>query len=110
MPNNADFSFFEGEDFTQPFEIRQADGTTDQNISGWTIVLTVKDHFSSGTVRVVKTATVTSAAEGLCQVTFARADTSSLTPRVYAYDLSRTDSGGNTCLVWGYLTLRDRSY
>lgn len=108
MPNIADFGFYEGEDFVQPFAIKQSDGTTAQDITGWTIVLTVKSYFDQTTALITKTATLTTPASGLCEVSFSRSDTSSLTPKVYAFDLSRTDSGSDSVLVVGYLFLKDR--
>jgi hypothetical protein len=105
----ANFKFDEGEDYIQPFAVVACGTTTAVNISGWTLTLTVRQHFGSTTALLTKTAVVTDGPNGLCQVTFNRADTDDWCPGVYCYDLSRTDSGLDKCLVKGYLTIGDRS-
>jgi hypothetical protein len=108
MPQKADLEAFEGEDVVFPFVIKNSAQTAVEDITGWAITLTVKTFFDQSTATLTKTATVTDGPAGLCQVACTRTNLT-LTPRTYAYDLSRTDSGSDSCLVYGYLHLKDRS-
>ena len=91
--------FFRAEDKGIVFTILQADNTTPQNISGWTMTFRMAtDRYGSAVL--TKTPSLTDATNGICTVLLASADTSSLTQdgedTTYWYDLRRTDSGSRT--------------
>jgi len=102
--------FFRAEDKAIVFTILQADGTTAQNITGWTMTFRVAST-QYGAAVITKVPTLTTPLSGICTVTLASADTSALTQdgtdTTYYYDLRRTDSGSRTELAYGELVVRD---
>jgi hypothetical protein len=102
--------FFRGEDKSIVFTIVQSDGTTPQNITGWTLTFRMATA-QYGAAVITKTPTLTTPLSGICTVTLASADTSSLTQdgtdQVYYYDLRRTDSGSRAEIAYGTITVRD---
>lgn len=82
------------------------------NITGWTISFMVKVNPNNADASAVisKTATISDGSNGVASVAILRADTISgstvLVPAAnYYYALTRTDSGSNTLLVYGTLTM-----
>lgn len=110
MSTEANFSFYRGEDVSIVFTQLQADGSTPQNITGWTITFRVATS-QYGAATITKTPTLTTPLSGIFTVQLASADTSSLTQdgadTIYYYDARRTDSGSRTQLFHGTLTVKD---
>ncbi len=96
---SLNLSAAKGETVTFPFthQVSAADDTA-IDISGWTILMTVKDH--AGTVLISKTATVTSGPSGTYTLSLTHADML-LAFNVYPVDLWRTDSGSETLMGYG---------
>lgn len=114
MSTQADITlqdgFFRGEDKALVFTIVQSDGTTKQNITGWTMTFRMGST-QFGSPVITKTPVLTDPTNGVCTVTLASADTSALTNEgadaTYYYDLRRTDSGSRTELAYGSIAIRD---
>ncbi len=96
---NLDLSAAKGETVTFPFvhQVSAADDTA-VDISGWTIVMTVKDD--AGTVLLSKSATVTSGPSGTYTISVSHADML-LEFNKYPVDIWRTDSGSETLMGYG---------
>lgn len=99
-------NFFAGEDRTILFDVKQEDGTTPQNMTGWALTWELKAS-ATGSVSVSKT-TVSGITIGngigtgdRATVTVAKADTSALTAATFFHILRRTDSGASTVLAFG---------
>ena len=106
MPVALDISWYKGEDIKLRVVLFPA-----ANITGWTIAFTVKQNFGDTAVLISKTTTagqilITDALQGIFEATINSADTSTLAPRNYVYDVSRSDSGASTVLDVGILTLK----
>ncbi len=69
------------------------------NISGWTIVFTLKSQQGGGPV-ISQAATIVSAAAGTFSVALSHAQLT-LPPATYNHDVHRTDSGSSTVLSIG---------
>ena len=104
--------FYTGEDKTLTVTIYQADGTTAQNITGWTLSYTWKKALSDPDAAAVLTKTtssgiaLTTPASGICTITIADTDTDALTARTYVHELKRTDAGSETVLTTGTVVLQ----
>lgn len=104
--------FYTGEDKTLTFTIYQSDGTTAQNITGWSLSYTWKKHLSDPDSAAVLTKTtssgiaLTTPVSGICTVTIADTDTDALTARTYVHELKRTDAGSETVLTTGTVVLQ----
>lgn len=108
--SNSGLSFYTGEDFLQEFDITQCDGVTVQDISGWTLTLSVRLYADSiYPILFTITASITDPTNGKCTTLFPRSETVSLSPRSYSYDLSRTDTGSDSAVIVGFLNLLPRS-
>jgi len=102
MARTQDVTIYRGEAISFPGTIYTTDtGSTPEDITGWTLAMTVADDNNpSTTKRITKACTLTVAASG----TFAAAVTSAetnLEPGTYYYDVTRTDSGYVRTLVSG---------
>lgn len=111
MANHVDFSFHRGEDFSQPVVIKNAAGTAVVNITGWTLAFTMREWWDqTGSATLSRTTatgiTITDGAAGEATITFTKANTETLTPKTYVYDLSRTDSGQQSVLMVGYVHIK----
>ena len=80
-----------------------------QDITGWNFKFTVLQDYAATTALVSKTSgsgiSITLASAGTLTVTVVKADTASLTPRAYVYQLRRTDSGSESVIQWGTFVL-----
>jgi hypothetical protein len=99
----ANLSISKGEDVTV------TDTITATDITGWSLTFSLKRQYGDASALLTKTVgagiTITSAGSGIFTVAIARADTTGLDPRTYVYDIQRTDSGHQTVLTTGNLTL-----
>lgn len=109
MLQATNIDLYVGEDYLQPFVVSREDGVTYSNINGWTIQLFVSRPRQSSDILLTKTALIDDGANGKCSVAFDRADTVSLPPGDYSYNLAHTDDGENYVLTYGYLILRERA-
>jgi len=102
----ADFSnpFYIGTDDTLHFTVFQSDGTSIQNVSGFTTQLKV---LGADAVVLTVSGSVVSAAAGTIDVAIASADTSSFKPGEYEYYFRRTNSGSRTVLATGKIQLKE---
>ena len=105
---DRDDDFFIGEDKTLTFTIYQSDGTTVQNITGWTLSWLLKGRptDTDANAKVTKTTTaggivLTTPASGICTVTVDDTDTDALAADRYWHELKRTDAGFETVLTFG---------
>lgn len=103
MSVRSNFTMIRGQDLTIRFSM-----SPPKSVSGYSLTFTVKDDIG-GTTRITKTVgsgiTLFNTAKGIIDVALAAANTSSLTPRRYVFDVRRTDSGFNRELAGGELTL-----
>lgn len=98
IPSN--FSFFQGEDLQLNFIM-----TPPQDITGWTLTGTVKDKLG-GSTQFTFVPSIQDGGRGWFQASWARAQTSLLTPGDYVWDIRRTDSGKNAVLAHGEATCK----
>ena len=107
-----DDNLYAGEDKTLNFTIYQADGTTAQNITGWSLSYRWKKSLDDADSDAVLTKTTSSgitltvAASGQCAVAIADTDTDAVPAGPYYHELKRTDSGSETILTTGSVYLR----
>lgn len=110
MATEYNFSIFRAEDAAVVFTWLQSDGTTAQNITGWTLAFRAAST-QYGAAVITKTPTLTTPLSGIFTVSLASADTSGLTQdgtsTIYYYDIRRTDSGSRTELFYGTMTVLD---
>lgn len=107
--------WFLGEDKSLIFTIYQSDGSTAQNIAGWSMSWMLKRHRDDEDAEALITKTtssgiaLTTPASGICTVTVADTDTET-SPEVgegnYFHELKRTDAGFETVLSFGRCRLR----
>lgn len=102
-PITASDQWFVREDKTLKWTVYQSNGTTLQNITGFTIKFYLLP-LGSDTPVVTKTATVTNGPNGLCEAVIVPGDTA-FAPDNYYYCLKRTDAGFNAVLAYGLATL-----
>lgn len=88
-PTN-DFSFYKGEDVTIPF-IVESDLTND--ITGWTVVMTIKDNDNAPTTTVTVNGAVTDGPNRLFQVVIPAATMAGIAVGNYLCDVWRTNAG-----------------
>lgn len=107
-----DDNLYAGEDKTLAFTIYQADGTTAQNITGWTLSYRWKRSLDDPDADAVLTKTTSSGitlvtpASGQCTVAIADTDTDAVAAGPYYHELKRTDDGSETVLTTGSVYLR----
>jgi hypothetical protein len=77
--------------------------TTD--ITGWTLTFTMKQYFGDAAALITKSGSITSAVGGIFTITINSADTATLDPGSYQYDIWRTNTGYATVLTQGILKL-----
>lgn len=113
----GDNDWFIGEDKTlgntdDPWVVYQKDGSTPQNITGWSIswMLKRKPTDADAAALITKTVgsgiTVLSAAQGEISVAIADTDTDGLRANIYRHELKRTDAGFETILAFGSCQLK----
>jgi len=101
MPTHPALTIYRGEDVTLPWDI-------DEDITGWAISLDVNATTQDATPTLTVSATITDAATGYCDVTLTDTQTETLAVGVWYYELSRTNSGAESVLAQGRLTVRPR--
>lgn len=107
-----DDDFYTGEDKTLTVTVYEADGTTPQNITGWSLSYRWKRSPADADSDAVLTKTtasgiaLTTPVSGICTVTVADTDTDSLQPQTYYHELKRTDAGSETVLTTGTVVLQ----
>jgi hypothetical protein len=111
MALERDLEFELGQDITIDFSLDNGSGSA-ETVTGWTFAFTVKKT-KDGSALFTKTSSdgisvLAASTKPQIRVTIARANTSSLVPRGYYYDLARTDSGSNTVYTKGALELKWR--
>lgn len=113
---DADDDFFIGEDKSLSFTIYQSDGSTPQNITGWTIswMLKLKATDTDAAAKITKTTAsgiaLTTPASGVCTVTIADTDTDAIRADTYFHELKRMDAGFETILSFGACELRQSKH
>jgi hypothetical protein len=100
MSVQSNLEFFQGEDVLLTFTL-----TPPQDMTGWTLAGTVRDKLG-GTSQFTFTPTVTDAGRGIFTATWSRSNTSALAPGDFVWDVRRTDSGKNTVLAHGQITVK----
>lgn len=105
--------FFTGEDKSLVFTVTQADGSTPQNITGWTLSWMLKRNLGDADAAALITKTtaggaiaLTTPLSGICTVTIEDVDTDALTPGTYRHELKRTNAGTETVLSYGTCVLK----
>lgn len=104
--------FYTGEDKSLVFTIYETDGTTAQDITGWTLAYMWKRAPSDADSAAVLTKTtsagiaLTTPGSGICTVTIDDTDTDSLLPQTYHHELKRTTAGSETVLTTGTVLLQ----
>ena len=113
----ADDDFFTGEDKTITATIYQADGTTPQNITGWSLSYLWKRAKTDTDAEAVLTKTtsaggivLTTPVSGVCTITIADTDTDGLVARQYWHELKRMDGGSETVLTTGTVELQQAAH
>jgi len=99
-------TLFVGGDFSIPFTVYQSDGSTAQNITGWTVVLDIRRRDTSNTPPLLTvTATPTTPISGVCTFALSAED---LDADVFTgdefqgrYSIWRTDTGSRVPLRYG---------
>ena len=92
-----------GEDVTLNFTM-----TPVENITGWTLQLTVTRALGSVTKVIQKTGEIISGAAGTFRFILVTTDTD-VAPEVYQYDVWRTNAGNERLLAIGTFTIADQS-
>jgi hypothetical protein len=100
MSVQSNLTFFQGEDILLTLTM-----TPPTDITGWTLLSTVKDELG-GTTQFNPTVSATDYGRGVFTVSLSRAQTSALTPGDYVWDVRRTDSGKNAVLAHGEITVK----
>jgi len=104
-PITEEDAWFVGED--QTFEFLSLTSGRPDDVTGWTIqfrMATAKGEPSILTISAV----LSDPTDGEFQIVTASADTASLEPETYYYDVSRLDSGSNQVLAFGDAVLQAR--
>jgi hypothetical protein len=101
-----------GEDKSLIFTIYQSNGTTAQDITGWSLEWVLKADYDTSTALLTKTTggsgiALTTPVSGICTVTVDDTDTDSILPgRSYVHVLKRTDSGNESILTYGTVAFK----
>lgn len=114
LPTGAvvtNLSIFVGEDKLFQDQIYEADGTTQQDVTGWHLTFTVHAYHDPSTVFITKTVgsgvtLVPPTTEGVVDILVSSSDTLGIWPGVYQWKLERTDSGSEAVLSLGLFTVQ----
>ena len=98
-----DISFYKGEDVTIRWEV---EATLASDITGWTLVMTLKDTDNAPTVTVTINGTVTDGPNRLFSTVISAAVSAAITVGAYKMDVWRTDAGYAWLLNDGNATCR----
>jgi hypothetical protein len=96
MAQKADLTFFKGEDIRLSFTMLPV-----VNITGWTIVFTMKASPVATTALITQTATIDDGPNGAFSVALTHAQTDAIAPGHYAYEAVRADLGSEVVLARG---------
>jgi hypothetical protein len=94
-------SVFRGEDVVLPF-------SAGEDITGWTVGLIVSDSMADSSPTLSVAGVITVAVTGAIEVTLTKAQTTTLSLPVYAWELARTNVGAEAVLGYGTLTVLPR--
>jgi hypothetical protein len=104
--------WFTGEDKSLVFTVYQSDGSTAQDITGWSLSWMLKRHpaEADNAALITKTTSsgiaLTTPLSGVCTVSIEDTDTDGLEPGTYRHELKRTGGGVETILSYGTAVLR----
>ena len=101
MATKHTLTIYRGENVILPWDV-------DEDITGWTLALVLSNQVQDATPTLTVSATITTAATGLCEVALSVAQTGALTPGVYYSELARTNAGAATVLSAGTITVLPR--
>lgn len=99
MAQTNHITFYRGEDIILQFTMDPV-----QDITGWTLLFTLKADAQDPTALVSKAGSIVSAPNGVFSVSLSSSDTN-LTPAQYVYDVWRTDAGSKAVLSKGTFTI-----
>ena len=109
--------FFTNADKELTFAIKQADGVTPQNITGWALswMLKRRKTDADASALVTKTTgggtiTITDGPNGVCTLTVTDENTAAVRAGLYVHELKRTDVGAETPLTEGTVVLRQSAH
>ena len=100
----TDDEWHEDEDKTLNISVKQADGTTAQTMTGWTLQWTLWTNRIGGTAILTKSGgdiTIANDAGTDDQAQIAIADSDAITAGYWYHELSRTDAGSSALLAYG---------
>ena len=100
MAGRDPITIFTGEDVIVPFTIDPV-----EDVSGWTLLFTVRD--SAGAELFTKTGTVTSGGDGEMEVVLTDTETDGLEVAHHLYDFWRTDDGLERVLAIGDFRVKE---
>jgi hypothetical protein len=100
MSAQNNIAIFQGEDIVLSFTM-----VPPTDITGWTIVSTIRDKLG-GALQFNPVVSITDAGRGKFKLALGRSNTSNLSPGDYVWDARRTDSGSNSVLAHGEMTVR----
>ena len=102
VAEEQNWKMFLGEDVTATVNPEVPGGP----ITTWTLALNIAN--GAGVVVITKTPTIADGPNGIFTFNIAHADTGALGVGQYNYDVSRTDSGSDTVLLTGTITMSKR--
>lgn len=105
--------WYQGEDKTFEFEIKQADGVTAQDITGWTFSMSVSTTPAAAALDTIA-GSIQVAASGIVDFVWPSAKTTSgggatVTSGTNYYSVARTNAGNKTELFYGQAILSPAS-
>lgn len=108
----ANLAFFSGEKKIIQDSVFQSNGTTPQDITGWSVTFKMHHYGDPSSALVTKTVgsgiVLTTPTSGIMQITLDAVDTVSIHPGLYEYYVERTDSSSNAVVTRGCITLQQR--
>lgn len=109
MATTKNVTLKSGEDSVWTDTIYQSDGTTKQDVTGWTIQLIITRNTYDSTTLVTKNATLVTPAQGAISFTLTAADTgTTLGIGDFWYRVERVDSSADTVLSDGILSVKPK--
>lgn len=110
MNITAEDRFFTNSDKVLSFAVKQSDGESVQDISGWSLSWVLKKYRTTpdASALVSKTGsdiTITNGPLGLCELTVEDEDTADIPAGLYVHELKRIDAGAETPLCEGTAVL-----
>lgn len=103
----ADDQWFTGEDKSLVFTVYQSDGSTAEDITGWSLSWMLKRNKRDADADALITKTtgdgiaLTTPESGVCTVSVADTETEDLRGGRYYHELKRTDAGSEAVLSYG---------